>query len=227
MYSVTSQWRQEISMALLDNEDFNNFAIGKASDPTPDGEVEVKLIVANLNSFHGEVHDLTGGDISDLINSPKQTPRKETPTNGNMAHVPLAGFDPIFFFWHAWVSNINLSCYRLICWVFLYQLYRGVDRYIAMWQAGHPGDNPKYWLSKEEDKLPLYPFVDPSGSNWWRSENCRDVNSLGYTYEILDDIAGQGLELTTLKLYSDIKGDVSLSSRYERGLARSTCAIFL
>ena len=69
-----------------------------------------------------------------------------------------------------------------------------------MWQAG----NPNFWLTHEEDNKELYPFVNGNGTTWWKSKDCRDVNNLGYTYDVLNKVNNHAtLEATVYDMYYD------------------------
>ena len=85
--NVTVRWREELQMLMGDTDDFHLFVIGNPNAPDSSQ-------VPTLNGIHGDVHDITGGDISGHTNQP-------TPTTGNMSFVAGAAFDPIFFLWHA------------------------------------------------------------------------------------------------------------------------------
>ena len=86
--TVTPRWRHELCALLTAKQDFNRFAIG---DPKADDKNQLPTLIG----IHADVHFLSGGDLTTHIKP------KPTPTNGNMAHVPSAGFDPLFFMWHA------------------------------------------------------------------------------------------------------------------------------
>jgi hypothetical protein len=86
-----------------------------------------------LNSVHGSVHVRVGGQ---------------------MASVPYAAFDPIFYLHHG-----------------------NVDRLWAQWQQSHPGPLP----SNEAD-LELEPFNKPYSTEWQRGSTYETTTDLGYRY---------------------------------------------
>ncbi|OJD40032.1 tyrosinase [Diplodia corticola] len=119
--------------------DFGNFATavpsGKGGAGAPNGSLE---------SFHGAYHVLIGGA-------------------GHMSRVPIAAFDPIFWFHHC-----------------------NIDRILAVWQSLHDDFTPSSGTPNASSNL--YPFrKDSSGSSFWTSTDSRDVTTFGYTYA---DIAG-------------------------------------
>jgi len=63
---------------------------------------------------------------------------------------------------------------------------RFIDLISAMWEAAHPDkSNPNYWLPAADDRTPLTPFLDSTGKNYWVSKDTRDLNNLGYTYDVV------------------------------------------
>ncbi|KAF8316752.1 Di-copper centre-containing protein [Clavulina sp. PMI_390] len=110
----------------------------------------------SLEDIHNNIHDWTGGK-----------------TDGHMAHVPVAAFDPIF-----WLHHCN------------------VDRLLAIWQEL----NSDVWFSKPEEQLteesgnwslpkgatntpltPLAPFRGEDGE-YYNSDMVRNWYTEGYTY---------------------------------------------
>ena len=77
--SRTAGWRVDLISLMEDQTKFVEFSMG-GSVRAPD-----------LESIHGSVHVATGGATSAV--------------GGNMANVPCAAFDPIFFIYHAYVIH--------------------------------------------------------------------------------------------------------------------------
>ncbi|KAL1618339.1 hypothetical protein SLS54_007316 [Diplodia seriata] len=119
--------------------DYGNFATavpsstGKGAN-APNGSLE---------SFHGAYHVLIGGA-------------------GHMSRVPIAAFDPVFWFHHC-----------------------NIDRIFAVWQALHDDFTPTTGTPNASSNL--YPFRKDNSQQFWNSTDSRDVTSFGYTYA---DIAG-------------------------------------
>jgi hypothetical protein len=86
-----------------------------------------------INNVHGSVHVRTGGD---------------------MANVPTAAFDPIFYLHHA-----------------------NVDRLWASWQTSHPGTLPP-----DEASFALQPFNRPFSTQWQTGSDVESTTTLGYRY---------------------------------------------
>ena len=88
---------------------------------------------SQISGVHGGVHVRTGGD---------------------MANVPTASYDPIFFLHHA-----------------------NVDRLWARWQATHPGTTPASELAFE-----LQPFNQPFSASWQTGADVDSTAAMGYGY---------------------------------------------
>jgi tyrosinase len=86
-----------------------------------------------MNGVHGSVHVRTGGD---------------------MASVPTAAYDPIFYLHHA-----------------------NIDRLWANWQAAHPGALPA-----SEASFELQPFNRPYSTSWYTGAEMESTAALGYGY---------------------------------------------
>ncbi|GBB89956.1 hypothetical protein RclHR1_01680027 [Rhizophagus clarus] len=98
---------------------------------------------------------------------------------GHMSWPDVAGFDPIFFLHHC-----------------------NVDRLVAIWQAIHPDvwieddgqtsgtftDPPRKKIGAETD---LTPFRK-SETEFWNSNDVRDIKKLGYTYPVLEKKYAEG-----------------------------------
>ncbi|KAI1812818.1 common central domain of tyrosinase-domain-containing protein [Poronia punctata] len=116
----------------------------------------------NLEYVHNNIHNWTGGFGGSFT--------------GHMAEVPVAGFDPIFFFHHC-----------------------NVDRLFALWQDVNQLSD-KNWFDKEDDQLTddgnwsnkeheldtpltyLSPFHRDTKSTYFTSDDVRDFKKYGYTY---------------------------------------------
>lgn len=162
----TIVWRPDLIDIMVNHSSYAGFTYG--------GSPSGNDTSGNLNAIHGNVHINTGGF------------RSGRPC-GNMANVPAAGFDPIFFLWHC-----------------------NIDRIGAMWQAA----NPNAWMGAGSDKTKLLPFRYGSGdSEFWTSERCRSLPPMGYTYPDLPLIHdNQTLRQRVGELYGDIvKADLDLS----------------
>ncbi|KAK2778713.1 hypothetical protein CKAH01_11639 [Colletotrichum kahawae] len=115
----------------------------------------------NLEYIHNNVHNLTGGNKWDL-------------GMGHMSDVPVAAFDPVFWLHHC-----------------------QIDRLLAIWQVLNW---EKWWngtKSDDEDPCdnrhtPLQPFHlkdnDPE-KRVYTADLTRDWNKLGYSYDVLKDVA--------------------------------------
>lgn len=88
---------------------------------------------SQVNGVHGSVHVRTGGD---------------------MAGVPTAAYDPIFYLHHA-----------------------NIDRLWANWQASHPGALPA-----TEAAFQLQPFNRPYSTSWYTGADVESTGALGYGY---------------------------------------------
>ncbi|KAK0663837.1 Tyrosinase [Lasiodiplodia hormozganensis] len=134
--------------------DYRNFATsvpagGSDQEAPPSGSLE---------SWHGAYHVLVGGA-------------------GHMSRVPVAAFDPVFWFHHC-----------------------NIDRVLAIWQALHDD----YISNTSTGGQPnahsnLYPFrkeKQEAGSpqRFWNSADSRDIGTFGYTYpELMGKFEHQGL----------------------------------
>lgn len=154
--SRTFNWRADLVSLLRNTTTFSQFVMGN----TPG------VFVPDLNNIHGSVHIATGGGSS----------------NGNMAQVPCAGFDPIFFIYHA-----------------------GIDRLAYMWQCGHP-DTPNNWLTTAQDNVPLVPFRNADGA-FFTSKDVRSLDKWGYSYTVPTAITNyDSLVKVAFQLYGDVGG---------------------
>ncbi|CAG8443278.1 6083_t:CDS:2 [Cetraspora pellucida] len=99
---------------------------------------------------------------------------------GHMGYTDIAGFDPIFFLHHA-----------------------NVDRLVAIWQAIHP-DHPDSWIIGDDKLAPLKPFLKTE-TEYWTSDDVRNIKNLGYTYpELKDPISPKELLKDMLNYYQPI-----------------------
>ncbi|KAF7896062.1 hypothetical protein EAF00_006077 [Botryotinia globosa] len=129
----------------------------------------------NVESIHDTVHTLTGGYIY----------------SGHMSVVPVAAFDPIFWFHHA-----------------------NIDRLIALWQAVYPstyveptqqraGTFTIQAGSTQDQNSPLTPFHRDTSGNFFSSADVRNVERLGYSYpEIINHPDNTTLQQNIAALYS-------------------------
>ncbi|KZS86904.1 Di-copper centre-containing protein [Sistotremastrum niveocremeum HHB9708] len=122
--------------------DYNSFATmsrGSATDATGTSKTkDVKTDWESLESVHGMAHGLIGG-------------------SGHMGQVPVAAFDPIFWFHH---------CY--------------IDRLFAIWQSL----NPDEWFATDDNdsKKPLTPFHEDKRGTLFDSDKVEDWTKYRYTY---------------------------------------------
>ncbi|KAF8453107.1 hypothetical protein BGX38DRAFT_1179177 [Terfezia claveryi] len=148
----TINWRPNLIDLMINNHSYEGFTVGEGTSGDTANH--------NLNAVHGSVHVNTGGYRT---------------KGGNMAIVPAAGFDPIFFLWHC-----------------------NVDRIGAMWQAANNA-----WMDDENNVTELIPFRY-SDSEFWTSERCRYLPNMGYTYPDLALIKDRpSLIKRVTNLYSD------------------------
>ncbi|KAI9665826.1 MAG: hypothetical protein M1821_003760 [Bathelium mastoideum] len=119
---------------------------------------------ANIEYIHNNLHNFIGG--------------LSTRTGlGQMSDVPVAAFDPVFFFHHC-----------------------NIDHQFAIWQALNPFDiynpseNPDRWFNpddpdfhKVDGTTKLAPFHHKTGAGWkfWDSNDCYSTAALGYEYDDL------------------------------------------
>ncbi|KAF8422533.1 hypothetical protein EV426DRAFT_643363 [Tirmania nivea] len=149
----TINWRSNLIDLMINNNSYEGFTVGEGNS----GDTASN----NLNAVHGSVHVNTGGYRT---------------KGGNMAVVPAAGFDPIFFLWHC-----------------------NVDRIGAMWQAANDA-----WMDDESNRTELFPFRFNDG--FWTSERCRYLPNMGYTYPDLALIKNRpSLIARVTDLYSDVQ----------------------
>ncbi|KAJ3941953.1 hypothetical protein N0V92_013830 [Colletotrichum tropicale] len=115
----------------------------------------------NLEYIHNNVHNLTGGNKWDL-------------GMGHMSDVPVAAFDPVFWLHHC-----------------------QIDRLFALWQALNwekwwNGKEPRCKDPSDNRQTPLQPFHlkdnDPE-KQVYTADLTRDWNKLGYSYDVLQEIA--------------------------------------
>lgn len=148
----TINWRSNLIDLMINNYSYGGFTVGEGSS----GDTANN----NLNAVHGSVHVNTGGYRT---------------KGGNMAVVPAAGFDPIFFLWHC-----------------------NVDRIGAMWQAANNA-----WMDTGSNRTNLVPFRF-SANEFWTSERCRYLPDMGYTYPDLTLIRDRPTLITRVtNLYGD------------------------
>ncbi|RAL65136.1 hypothetical protein DID88_001242 [Monilinia fructigena] len=134
----------------------------------------------NIESIHDTVHTLTGGYV---LLWPHVTSRRSI--------VPVAAFDPIFWFHHA-----------------------NIDRFLALWQAVYPDTYVESSQqsaatftiprgSYQDQYSPLTPFHKNTNGNFFSSADVRNVESLGYSYpEIINHPDNTTLKQNIAALYT-------------------------
>lgn len=138
----------------------------------------------NLESIHNLVHVLVGGDMAD---------------------VPSAAFDPIF-----WLHHCN------------------VDRLMAMYQASHPNTylapesrSPTFALhlpGTDDLSTPLYPFRHPNKKEW-TSDDVKTAASIfkyGYSYpEVPPGLSDEGLRKFASEKANELYGPKVESASFD------------
>ncbi|KAK6535026.1 hypothetical protein TWF281_006324 [Arthrobotrys megalospora] len=159
-------FRQSVYDCLIFNKHYTRMAsTGFVKRQEPDGKARTEV---SLESVHNTVHNYSGGV-------------------GQMGDVPVAAFDPIFWFHHA-----------------------NIDRWYAMWEKLNPGA----WWTKEDAKeqeetadpndpvhgpddqgpdSKLFPFYETNEKAWTATSMKERNLNFGYTY---DDLSGSSDELT-------------------------------
>jgi tyrosinase len=132
-------------------------------------------IVYSIENPHNDIHLAIGGfDMGDIHWSPIPG------ANGDMGENNTAGFDPIFFFHHAFID------YMLWEWQNLHNStksiaitrgYPGTSTFDS--QGPTPGYGPNDSL---DEKSNLYPYIR-SDSTSWTANDIADYEALGFTYE--------------------------------------------
>ncbi|KAK2745949.1 hypothetical protein FQN55_006021 [Onygenales sp. PD_40] len=139
--------------------DFVSFAT-TARDATAVSASESKVTNdMNIEFIHNNIHYWVGGD------------------GGHMSQIPVATFDPIFWFHHCHVTSDSY-----------------LDRLFAIWQTL----NPEKWFTADKtrpfdqkvigmgdivtSKTPLRPFHNDEQGTVWTPDDTRDWFKLGYTY---------------------------------------------
>ncbi|OCL09390.1 Di-copper centre-containing protein [Glonium stellatum] len=116
----------------------------------------------SIEFIHNIIHNATGG-LYMSESEAKGNPGYQGLGLGHMSDVPVAAFDPIFWFHHC-----------------------NIDRQLAIWQIL----NSKMWFNKpqKDDPLPtdpLLPFHYDTNRSLWFSDKCRDWTQLNYQYDDL------------------------------------------
>ncbi|KAI1474550.1 Di-copper centre-containing protein [Daldinia eschscholtzii] len=154
---------------VLGIEKFEDFATKRAPGSGADKPDEKVPPFDSGENIHDLMHVMCGGDGV-------RTDRENIYYAGHMSHVPVAAFDPIFWFHHC-----------------------NVDRMIAIWQMLHDDswfdpndirneDNGTYSIKRghmDKPDDPLRPF-HKEGGQYWTSSDVREVTALGYTYPGLE-----------------------------------------
>ncbi|KAI0398042.1 Di-copper centre-containing protein [Xylariaceae sp. FL0594] len=142
-------------------DNYTQFATTKHKKSTDDNS-DAPMAFLNLEFVHNNIHNWTGGTGSYI---------------GHMTEVPVAGFDPIFFFHHC-----------------------NVDRLFALWQAVNQNRPKKNWFDDPSEQLPddgnwslpegtmdtpttnLAPFHSDAVGTYYTPDKVRDWTTLGYSY---------------------------------------------
>ncbi|KAJ4347797.1 uncharacterized protein N0V89_009167 [Didymosphaeria variabile] len=149
-YGTASEMVYRLLTYPLDFETFGTLA----RDATLGSNSESSVVNdMNLEFIHNNVHYWVGGD------------------GGHMSQIPVAAFDPLFWFHHC-----------------------NIDRLFALWQTL----NPDKWLRVDiqkpfpyktigmgdivTDKTPMRPFHKDETGTVWMPSDARDWYKLGYTY---------------------------------------------
>ncbi|KAH6849645.1 tyrosinase [Chaetomium sp. MPI-CAGE-AT-0009] len=150
--------------------DFKSFAT-TARDATEISASESSVMLdMNIEFIHNNIHYWVGGD------------------GGHMSQIPVATFDPIFWFHHC-----------------------NLDRLFAIWQTLNPGE----WFTADEtrpfdqkvigmgdivtNKTPFRPFHKDEKGTVWNADDARDWFGLGYTYPELQPWLDDDTPMATLR----------------------------
>lgn len=141
---------------------------------------DVPASYLNLEYIHNNIHNWAGGFDAYI---------------GHMTEVPVAGFDPIFWMHHWWVSE-GPRTVAVNLWI------SNVDRLFAIWQALNV-KNKDNWFERSDEQLqddgtwsikegdtdtpqtPLAPFHKDTSGTYYTSDDIRDWMTLYYSYSEL------------------------------------------
>ncbi|KAK3314844.1 common central domain of tyrosinase-domain-containing protein [Apodospora peruviana] len=153
--SLTESLR-EAFYKLFTIEKFEDFGTAK-----PPAERRKDMAFDSAEGLHNSLHNWLGGEVVRVGDQGKAVV-------GHMHEVPVAAFDPIFWFHH---NNID----RL--WAIWQVLWDGTAN--DWFDPGRePGDD-----SPEDD---LRPFHRDAAGSYWNSNRVRETTALGYTYPWLE-----------------------------------------
>ncbi|KAK0707120.1 hypothetical protein B0T26DRAFT_876116 [Lasiosphaeria miniovina] len=154
---------------ILQVNTFGEFATKRAENAGTEKENPRKQW-SSSEALHDNIHGWIGGNV-------EEDAKNSRAFLGHMSYVPVAAFDPIFWFHHC-------NC----------------DRMIAIWQTLHTdtwfdGTSPRdedpgsFYIKKGHKDTPddeLRPFRKNEQGEYWTSTDCKDVAALGYTYPLLE-----------------------------------------
>jgi tyrosinase len=132
-----------------------------ASDKLVDGDMTGS---GSIEGFHGNYHMNIGGYV--------QVDRRNVVNLGHMSDVPVAAFDPVFWFHHC-----------------------QIDRIWELWRAFHPNawfPEPRDSTKLSDAKKNLLPFYKERKGKFFTSDDTKDTTALGYIY---DDFVGPANKL--------------------------------
>ncbi|EFY96910.2 tyrosinase [Metarhizium robertsii ARSEF 23] len=164
-------WQKGVSIAenvyrILTDVYFQSYETFSSTYLTHDKKNLKPTEYLSLEMIHNNIHVWTGGWVEGPVTKVTGVPV----TAGHMADVPVASFDPIF-----WLHHCN------------------VDRLLAIWQYL----NPDKWFGTEPPPTPghtditplptddLPPFHINKQGKYYNSNDARDCEKLGYTYQDL------------------------------------------
>ncbi|MCJ1439065.1 hypothetical protein MMC27_008456 [Xylographa pallens] len=152
------------SLVMIDKgqySNFRNFSTNGVMMQRPDPDDLSKILEKNtgsLEGLHNNYHVYIGG-----FTGTRQDIKTKT---GHMTCVPIAAFDPVFWFHHC-----------------------QIDRIFAIWQAVNDGHwfeelDEKERLKVDEGLLPFrkYPLVKNEKERFWTSNLAKKTEDFGYTY---------------------------------------------
>ncbi|KAK6957307.1 hypothetical protein Daesc_000090 [Daldinia eschscholtzii] len=171
---------------VLGIKKFEDFATKRAPGSGAKKPDEKVHAFDSAENIHDLMHMMCGGGGA-------RTDRENIYYAGHMSHVPVAAFDPIFWFHHWYVMDLCCRISRFL------MLNSNVDRMIAIWQILHDDswfdpndirneDNGTYSIKRghmDKPDDPLRPF-HKEGGQYWTSSDVREVTALGYTYPGLE-----------------------------------------
>ncbi|KAL3426473.1 hypothetical protein PVAG01_03264 [Phlyctema vagabunda] len=183
---------------LLSQNYFDSWASFASTVHNPTTDVSVKAThFLSLEFIHNVVHNTVGGPYKSAADVAAAVAQRDPPAFGykgvglgHMSDVPVAAFDPIFWFHHC-----------------------NIDRLTAIWQTF----NREKWFGNLQPNDPapdskLRPFHYDENGGTWTSDMCRDWTTLRYQYDDLvpharaknpDGTINQEIYLQELREYID------------------------